>query len=155
MTAAVRFQPEVMPRGNYVLLTAGTLHLILPQQEVGAADYLEGELEASDTPGLLKLAGEEGTRRFVSLSAQMTLLPHCPPERFVVVSVGDDNDDLSWCWDELLVLINAELPVHSLPPVLLAPDTPVRQYVEFEGKLAYLCSAHQLRAFALASGSER
>lgn len=152
MTAAVKFQPEFMPRGNYVLLTAGTLHLILPQHEVGAAEYLEGELEASDKPGLLKLSGEESTRRFVALSTQMTLLPHCPPERFVVVSLGDDNDDLSWCWDELLVMINVEFPLHPLPSVLLAPDTPVNQYVEFEGKLAYPCSAHQLCAFALGSG---
>lgn len=153
MTVAAKLQPGVMPRGNYVLLTAGALHLILPQHEVGAAEYLEGELEASDKPGLLKLSGKEGMRRFVSLSAQMTLLPHCPPERFVVVSLGDDNDDLSWCWDELLVMIDVELPLHPLPPVLLAPDTPVKQYVEFEGKLAYPCSAHQLRAFALAPGN--
>ncbi|HEY6095018.1 MAG TPA: hypothetical protein VIU93_08705 [Gallionellaceae bacterium] len=148
MNATTQLQAEAMPKGNYVLLTADTLHLILPQHEVGAAGYLEGGLEASDVPGLLKLSGDDGAHRFVALSAQMTPLPHCPPERFLVASLGEEDDELSWCWNELQVLINVELPLHRLPSVLCAPDTPVDRYVEIEGKLAYLCSARQLRAFA-------
>jgi len=153
MTSAITVRPETALRGNYVLLSADTLHLLLPQHEVGAAEFLDGVLEASDAPGLLTLAGDD-SRRYVALSKQMTLLPHCPPERFLVASVGDD-DNLGWCWDELRILIDVDLQAQPLPKVLVAPNTPVDQYVEFDGKLAYLCSAQQLRTFVLTSGAER
>lgn len=155
MTASIEFSPSTPARGNYVLLTADTLHLLLPQHEVGDAEFLEGALEPSNEPGLLKLEGDDSPRRYAALSRQMTLLPHCPPERFLVAPLGDGNDNMGWCWDELQILINVDLQPLPLPKVLIAPNTPVTQYVEFEGRLAYLCSAHQLRTFALASQSER
>jgi hypothetical protein len=151
MTANTSFSPQATLRGNYVLLTADTLHLLLPQHEVGAAEYLEGVLEASDQPGLLKLRGTENPRRFAALSEQMTLLPRCPSGRFLVAPIGDENDDLGWCWSELRTLIDVELQLQPLPAVLITSGTPVDQYVEFGGKLAYLCSARRLCAFALAS----
>ena len=151
MTASLKSQPGAILRGNYVLLTADTLNLLLPQREVGAAEYLEGALEAGEEPGLLKLKGTESPHRFAALSAQMTLLPQCPPERFLVAKLGNGEDGLGWCWNELKILIGVELQLLPLPAVLLTPNPPVDQYVEFEGKLAYLCSARQLSAFALAS----
>ncbi len=151
MTVNIESLPDATLRGNYVLLTADALHLLLPQQEVGAAEYLEGSLEASDETGLLQLAGKESARRYAALSTQMTLLPHCPLDRFVVAPIGDGSDGLLWCWNELQILIDVELQPRPLPAVLLAPDTPFDRYVEFEGKLAYLGTAHQLYAYALAS----
>ncbi len=153
MTANLMSSPKATVRGNYVLLSADSLHLLLPQHEVGAAEYLAGELAASEEPGLLKLRGEESPRRFAVLSAQMTLLPHCPPDRFLFAPLGDENDDLGWCWNELQILIDVELQPQPVPAVLLTPNAPVVQYVEFEGKLAYLCSARQLHTFALAARS--
>ncbi len=139
---------EATLRGDYVLLTADTLHLLLPRHEVGAAEYLEARLDAGEEPGLLRSQGG-GTRVFAALSAEMTLLPHCPPERFLVATLGERGDDLGWCWNELKILIGVELRPQPLPPVLLAPETPVSQYVEVDGKLAYLCSADRVRSFAL------
>lgn len=143
--------PNTAARGNYVLLTADSLDLLLPQSEVGATEYLEGPLEASDVPGLLQLSGTTGTRRFAALSERMTLLPQCPPERFLVVTLDGGNDNLGWCWKEQRVLIDVELQPQPLPAVLLAPDTPVSHYVDWEGKPVYLCNAQRLRAFALAT----
>jgi hypothetical protein len=148
MTSSITARPEATLRGNYVLLSADTLHLLLPQHEVGAAEFLHGVLEASNEPGLLTLAGDDSHRRYAALSRQMTLLPHCPRERFLVAPLGDD-DELGWCWDELRILIDVELRPQRLPNVLIAPNTPVDRYVEFDGKLAYLCTARQLRSFAL------
>lgn len=144
-----------MLRGNYVLLVADSLALLLPQHEVGAADYLDGALETTEQAGLLKLAGAEDTRRFAALSKRMKLLPQCPPERFVVTRLHTEAGEIGWCWNELRVLIGVELQLHTLPAVLRAADTPVSQYVEFDGKLAYLCSAKQMSAFALAAGVSR
>jgi hypothetical protein len=145
--------PRTALRGNYVLLSADTLRLLVPQNEVGAAEYLETLLESADEPGLLRRPGAENTRRFAALSAKMTLLPRCPANRFIVTSLGLEDDELGWCWNELKVLIDVKLWPQPLPAVLRAPYTPVEQYVELAGEIAYLCSARRLRAFALSSGS--
>jgi hypothetical protein len=124
-------------RGNFVLLRAGVLRLLVPQAEVGAAEYLDRT---------------EEKRSLVALSPRMTLLPECPPERFVAAPL-QDGGELGWCWDELQVLIDVELQPQPLPPSLLTHSTPVSHYVEHEGELAYLCSARSLSQFALASGT--
>lgn len=136
-------------RGNYVLLRADTLRLLLPQHEVGAADYLEGTLEDAEMTGLLQYADHQEQRRFAALSARMTLLPACPADRFVVTSLGA-ADDLGWCWDEVKILIDVELHPQLLPTVLIAPNTPVDRFVEHDGEIAFLCSAQRVLTYALA-----
>jgi hypothetical protein len=154
MTENLRPESSVTLRGNYVLLSAGTLDILLPQHEVGAADYLDGALESSEIPGLLTLTGTQNPLIFVALSEQMTLLTQCPPERFIVTSLGYDHEEIRWCWNELRILIDVELQEKPLPAMLLTENTPVNQYIEFEGKLAYLCSTDKLCRFALAFGNE-
>ena len=151
MTTNSELKPVFTPRANYVLLSADTLNLIFPQHEVGEVEYLEGVLEAGDEQGILQLSGAKDTRRFAALSTRMTLLPHCPSDRFLVAPIGDENENLGWCWKELRLLIDVELKPQPIPAVLLTPDSPVSYFVDFEGKVAYLCSARQLSAFALAS----
>lgn len=145
--------PETRPSpalsGHYVMLRAGTLRLLLPQYEVGAAEYLGAALEPGDEPGLLRQADGQSARRFAALSEQMTLLPNCPSDRFVATALGEDSDGVAWCWNEVQVLIDVELQARPLPAVLLAPHTPVEQYVEHAGEIVYLCSARRLREFAL------
>lgn len=136
-------------RGNFVMLRAETLRLLLPQTEVGAAEYLEIRPEPTAEPGHLALPDEAAARRFVAMSAQMTLLPHCPADRFVVAAIGDSCNSPGWCWDELQVLIDVELQPQPLPAVLLAAETPVDGYAEHSGEIAYLCSARRLAEFAL------
>jgi hypothetical protein len=148
MTTHLKSVSRATLRGNYVLLTADTLSLLLPQHEVGNADYLDGELEAADEHGLFKVHNSVYNRRYAALSAQMTLLPNFPPERFLATTIGDHNMDIFWCWNELRIMIGVDLQLKSIPKVLLSPRTPVNQYVEFEDKLAYLCSAKQLCEFA-------
>jgi hypothetical protein len=126
-------------RGNFVFVRADGLRLMLPQEQVGAAEY--------------RRAGEEGGRIYAALSAGMTLLDDCPPERFVVTTLGDGSDGVAWCWNELQVLIGIELHPRPLPATLVGPSTPVGHYVEHAGELAFLCDAPRLQAFALASGN--
>lgn len=147
--------PETRPgpvlSGHYVMLRADTLRLLLPQHEVGAAEYILGAtLEPGDEPGLLRQADGQGAHRFAALSAQMTLLPRCPSDRFVATALGEDSEGMAWCWNEVQVLINVELQARQLPAVLLAPHTPVEQYALHAGEIVYLCSARRLREFALA-----
>lgn len=141
----------IPPRGNYALLSSDFLSLILPQNEVGVAEYLERRLEPSDEPGFLQLSGSSNSRRFAMLSAHMTLLQQCPSDHFLAIPLGDAGEELSWCWKELKVLMDVQLQPKPIPAVLLAPGTPVTQYVVFDGKPAYLCTAEHLYAFVFES----
>ena len=140
-------------RGNYVLLRADSLRLLLPQHEVGAAEYLASPLQASDAAGILRQADDPAHRRFAALSAQMTLLPQCPVNRFVLTTLGDDDDDLGWCWNDIKVLIDIELRPQSVPAVLMAPYTPVDCFVDHDGEIAFLSTAQRLRTYAFTSRS--
>jgi hypothetical protein len=148
MTTHLTSHSKKVLHGNYVLLTADTLHLLVPQYDVGEAEYLEGTQEAGDEYGLLKFQGTKNTRRYAALSAQMTMLPNNPPDRFLATTIGEDNMDISWSWNELRILINVEFKLMTIPKILLTPNSPVDQYVEFDNRLAYLCSAKQLSKFA-------
>ena len=131
-------------RGNFVMLRADTLRLLLPQAEVGGAQYLDPATTAQ---------GHDEGGRILALSSQMKLLAERPPQRFVVATLEQGGEGRRWCWDELRVLIDVELRPRALPAVLVASDTPVEHYVEHEGHIAFLCSAHRVNAYALADGS--
>lgn len=141
------------PAGDYVLLRADTLRLLLPRHEVGTAEHSGTPLRPCPETGLLRPADGSSARRFAALSDRMTLLPHCPVDRFVVTALGAEGDNLGWCWNEVRMLIDVELQLRPLPTVLLARNTPVEQYVEHAGEIAFLCSAHRLREFALMPGN--
>lgn len=151
MTPSIASSPATL-RDNFVLLRAGALRVLLPQGDVGAAEYLQARPQPTGEPGIFQVAGSEG-RCFAALSADMTLLDECPAQRFVASTLGSDSDrdrdGLAWCWDELKVLIDIELKPRTLPAVLLAPSTPVTQYAEVAGEMVYLCSANSLTTFAL------
>ena len=127
-------------RGNFVFVRADELRLLIPQDQVGAAEYRTGAGQ-----------GEEGDRAYAALSAGMTLLDDCPAERFVVTTLGGNSEGPAWCWNELQVLIGIELKPHPLPATLVGPSTPVGYYAEHQGEIAFLCDAARLQEFALAS----
>jgi hypothetical protein len=122
-------------RGHFVLLRAGTLRLLLPQADVGAAGYLDAAPQAGD-------------RRFAALSDDMTLLPECPPGRFITTTLGDAGQ-MAWCWDELQVLIDAQVDPIALPAAVLAADTPVNAYAELEGGPAFVTTGEAVSRYAL------
>lgn len=140
---------DASPKGNYVLLASDSLRIILPQHEVGPAQYLDGPLEESSEPGLLRRSGSDATQRFIALSAQMKPRKHCPSDHFLLVTLGDDSSEFRWCWKELRVLINTQLDLLPIPSSLLTPISPITHYVELNGKPAYFCNARRLQAFAL------
>lgn len=149
-------QPNTTLHGNYVLLRADTLRLLLPQHEVGALEYLESVPTPGDAPGLFlpTSKGEMQDHRFVALSAQMNLLTSFPVERFVYTTLGNAQDDLlGWCWDEVQVLPELEVSPQTLPAVLRAPQTPVVRFVQYDDEIVFLCNARQLRSYALGLGN--
>src|SRR5690349_4547840 len=71
-------------RGNFVLLRADKLRLLLPQDHVGEASYLEEPPEPTELPGVFMRSGEAGEDLIVAMSSRMKPLQSFPPDRFFV-----------------------------------------------------------------------
>lgn len=136
-------------QGSYLLLRADGLRLLVPQADVQSTDYMQARPELIEgESGLLHVPGSEDGAVYVAISADMRLLDECPSDRFVSIRFHG-GVDVQWCWSEVRVLIDVQLPCEPLPPVLLAEHTPVRELVAVGEEWAYLCSAEVLQQFAL------
>ena len=114
-------------RGNYVLLRADTLRLLLPQSDIQSTNYMQTRPEPIDgESGLLHMPGSDDGAVYVALSSDMRLLDACPSDRFVSTRLQGDVD-VQWCWSEVRVLMDTQLSYEAVPPVLLAPHTPVHE----------------------------
>jgi len=125
-------------RGHFVMLRADTLRLLLPQQDVGAARYLDS------AEGALALQA-------VALSGEMRPLEACPPGRFLLIRLGDGGQATWFAWNEVRVMIDAELEPHELPDALRTSHSPLHGFVELEGEIAFLTRASQVLAHSLST----
>lgn len=141
-------------KGNFVVLRAGNLQLVLPQADVGAAQYLADRPRGSAAAGMFELPGDADSapRRVVALSAQMTPLPQLPDDRFLMTSF-EAQAGVALCWDEVKVLIDVELQPQPLPAVMLPPDAPLTEFVEIDGEMVFCCTGARLLAHAFAARS--
>jgi hypothetical protein len=138
-------------RGNFVLLRAGSLRLLLPQAEVGAAIYLEPRPVAGTAPGLLQSPDGEDARAFFALSPRMGLGRQCPPDRFVGAPFTNDPATV-WCWSELRVMIDASLQWQPLPAILCGSGSPLSSFTVLDNEPVFACGADALLAGALTRG---
>lgn len=136
--------------GDFVWLRAGDLCLVLPREDVGDPSYSEFRPAPVGETCYFFQPGEDENQRYVAMSADMTLLDACPPDRFIVAPIR--GSDVGWYWSELRVLIGVTLRLHTLPVTLVAPDTPVEAWVEHRGELAYMTRAERLLDYALVAG---
>jgi hypothetical protein len=139
-------------RGNFVLLRADALWLLLPQCEVGAVEYLEAPPQASvANPGLYLQRRADGPRQLAALSSDMTLLDAFPTDRMLVTALV--GTPIAWCWNEVMVLIDTSVQPRSIPRVLHAPDMPAHEFIEHDTRLAFVCGARALCAYAARHGA--
>ncbi len=126
-------------RGDHVLLRAGSLRLLLPQEEVGAAVHVEQHG---------KDAASRSNVGFISLDEELRPLPMLPADRFLAVTIGN-HEDVAWCWDGIELLPNVEIQARELPTALRAPYTPVDAFAVVKGEIVFLCNSERLRRYAL------
>lgn len=139
-------------QGNFVVLRADSLRLLLPQQEVGAADYMDGAPVPSGEPGVFFCGDADARRSVVALSGRMRPLAEFPAGRFLVTSLRTPELELSFAWDEVRVLIGVRLERQPLPPAMRLADGPIDGYVEHAGELLLCSSAEQVLACAAGGG---
>jgi hypothetical protein len=138
--------------GDFVMLRADSLRLLLPRQEVGAAEYVEHEVRATARPGMFEHGEGDALRWVVALSGRMRPLTRFPADRFVLASLEADGPALSFAWNEVQVLIDAEFERHELPMALRLPGAPIGSFVERDGELILCTSAERVLAYAIATG---
>ncbi|MCM2252773.1 MAG: hypothetical protein NDJ19_10485 [Ramlibacter sp.] len=136
--------------GNFVLLRADSLRLLLPQQDVGAAQYLEHAPRPAGEPGLYEVGQGDDLRPVIALSREMKPLARFPADRFVLASLHAAGSTLSFAWNEVQVLIGATLERRELPAVMRAPGAPVDAYVEHDGHVVLCATAERVISYAMA-----
>jgi hypothetical protein len=134
-------------RGDFVLLRADTLRLLLPQRDVKATEYRESLPAPGDQPGVFHLESADGPRLPVAaLSATMDLLREFPQNRFLLTRMEGDERGLALAWNDVRVLINAALDLYPLPAILQGKPGLVDAYVELDGELAFCTTARRVWA---------
>lgn len=132
-------------RGDFVVLRADGLRLLLPQKDVSSTEYIEHIPETSNTPGVYLLRDSDGMEhQVIALSEDMSLMNAYPAQRFLLTRHGDASRNFSLAWSDVRVLIDSELEFHALPAVMLKEDALVDAYVEIDGELAFCTTAPRL-----------
>jgi hypothetical protein len=149
--AATTGPAPVRTDGNFVLLRAESLRLLLPQQDVGAAEYVEHELRPSGEPGVYEHGEGDDLRWVIALSGEMRPLTSFPADRFVLARLNTGETALSFAWNEVQVLIDAQFERHELPAALQVPGAPIEAYVERDGQVVLCTTAEQVVAYATAA----
>ena len=140
-------------RGNFVMLRADALRLLLPQRDVGAALYLDQPPQATEMAGIFEHHGEAGEQAVLALSAQMLPLADYPTDRFLVTPINTSVGEVGFGWNEVAVLIDVNLQVQALPAALVNAQAPLQEFVEIDGQVVFCCDSERLADYALANGA--
>jgi hypothetical protein len=139
-------------RGNFVLLRADSLRLLLPQQDMSSTEYIDSTPLTTGDAGIFTYTESGGTpRKVVALSSDMQALATFPGDRILLTQLSDDQNSLSFAWNEMRVLIDAELEQRALPAVMQGARALIDSYVELDGELVFCMSSQIMVSQALAS----
>jgi hypothetical protein len=131
-----------------VLLRAGALRLLVPQQEVGAAEYIEGMPAPTPQRGCFEATLPDGGRMVVALSELLRPLDDFPAGRFLLTRLQAPGSELCFAWDEVRVVAETGLERHPLPPALRTAQGPIDGYVQHGGEVLLCTTAQRLLAYA-------
>jgi hypothetical protein len=149
---ALRGATSSSMRGNFVLLRADSLRLLLPQQDVISTEYIESAPSTTSEPGVFTHAEDAGMQRKVlAFSGEMHAMTTFPSDRILLTQLADDQHDISFAWNEVRVLIDTELERHVLPAVTQGRTAMVDSYLDLDGELVFVSSAQQLIFHAINS----
>jgi hypothetical protein len=135
-------------RGNFVLLRADTLRLLLPQADVGRATYLDAAPRPTELSGFFEHRGEDGEQPVIALSAEMQPLVQFPADRFFVTAIATQAGEIGFGWSEVSVLLDATLQAEPVPAALLTEHTPLREFVEIDGRVVFCCDSARMADYA-------
>jgi hypothetical protein len=141
-------------QGNFVLVRADALSLLLPLDGMGAAGYLDDEPEVTELPGVFGIGGTDQPKFIVAPSEKLRPLTHYPKARFVVTPMAFEGKDILVAWSEMKVFIEARFDVHPLPGAATMEGSPVDGYVRIAGRPVFSTDPERLLSFMF-SGAGR
>lgn len=125
-------------KGDYVLVRADALRLLFPLAEVVNTSYLEaGRYSLNSTEDLQALDDPNAKPVYMAISAKMELLPEISDKRFIMTRFVDAN--IFWCWNEMVILTDLNLPIQSIPANFLQAHTPLKDIVMIDDKPVFVC----------------
>jgi hypothetical protein len=139
-------------RGNFVLLVADSLRLLLPQEDVVALERIGSNQFPDSATGLFPYRQDEQIGQIVALSERLRPLRIFPRERFLLSRLVSAGQDFFLAWNEVRVLIDVELKPQPLPAVMQVPGAPIEAYVGLDGALVLCSTAAQLLAYNRVTG---
>jgi hypothetical protein len=142
-------------RGNFVLLVADSLRLLLPQEDVVALERIGSNQFPDSASGLFPYRQSEQigqTGQIVALSERLLPLRVFPRERFLLSRLLSAEHDFFLAWNEVRVLIDVELKPQPLPAVMQVPGAPIEAYVALDGAWVLCSTAAQLLAYNRVTG---
>ena len=136
-------------RGDFVVLRADSLSLLLPQHDVNVSEYLEQAPSPTDSNGIYALGEVDGrTQRVAALSSEMKLMHEFPAGRFVLTRLSG-SQDLLLAWNEVRVMMDTAFEFCPLPEVLRGRVGLIDAYVVLDdGVVAFCTTANRLLAEA-------
>lgn len=138
-------------RGDYVLLRADSLRLLMPQRDLSATEYREQLPAATAAPGVFALVDQQGGQQQVlALSEHLKPLERFPQDRFLLTRFAGVGEGTTLAWNEVQVLIDTELEFHALPEVMQDEDGVIDAYVEIDQELAFCTTAQRMLPEVLA-----
>jgi len=141
----------VKMRGDFVLLRADALRLLLPQRDVATTEYIEQAPVPTGEAGRFTLPDASGTPQPVlALSEHMRPLDRFPADRFLLTRLSGEGPAVSLAWNEVRVLIDTQLEFHALPAVMQGEGDLIDAYVELDGELAFCTTARRVLPEVLA-----
>jgi hypothetical protein len=136
---------SVKMRGDFVLLRADSLRLLVPQRDISSTDYLDRIPAATAEQGVFVLGEGTGANQEVqALSEQMERLARFPSDRFLLTRFASPYQMTALAWTEVRVLIDAELEFHALPAVMQGDGALIDAYVEIDKDLAFCTTAQRM-----------
>lgn len=137
--------------GDFVLLSADNTKILLPQEHVGTATYLEQNTQwqqSTDYPGVFLTDAVIG-KYFIALSDTLKPIQTHIDNRFIAVPLEFTNQSFLWCWSSVQILMNTSFTLHEITNTLLAEKTPTTQFIEHDNDIVFVCHANRLVDYAL------
>ncbi len=147
-------------RGDYVLLRTDSLYLLAPQKNMASIKHLKDKDTAnlhclSDSAQLLSAINDNDNQQpvFAALSDKLALTNSIPRNRYVVTT-HKKTADIRWCWSEVQLLSNVDMPLTPMPALLCLALTPISAIVTLaNGEQAFVCNFEHLLDYLTQSAS--
>lgn len=115
-------------------------------------DFLNAEINEETLPQLSLNPKKTSTSvtlpessYYIALSSQLQLMTYCPQNRFLLTTLA--GTDWQWCWDNVEVLLDANINITRIPERLACDYTPVLGLVMMDGKPVFQTSAERILAY--------